>query len=89
MPFLGQAAVATRSLAHLALRFDCSVLPFQVERLDGARLRLTVYPAVDLAVSADRAENMRAIMAHVNATMEGWVRQRPQQWLWLHRRWRD
>ncbi len=89
MPFLGQAAVATRSLAHLALRFDCSVLPFKVERLEGARLRLTVYPAVALAASADRAENMRAIMAHVNALMEDWVRRRPEQWLWLHRRWRD
>jgi len=28
-------------------------------------------------------------MARVNATIESWVRARPEQWLWLHRRWPD
>jgi KDO2-lipid IV(A) lauroyltransferase len=88
MSFLGQAAMVPRSLAHLALRFDCAVLAAQVERLEGARLRLTVHP-IDVAAYPDRGENMRAIMTNLNATMEAWIRHRPEQWLWLHRRWRD
>jgi KDO2-lipid IV(A) lauroyltransferase len=87
--FLGHDAVTTRSLAHLALRFDCSVLPARVERLDGTRFRLTVHPPIEPVRGASRTENMRAITARANALMEDWIRQRPEQWLWLHRRWRD
>ena len=29
------------------------------------------------------------MMAAVNATLEGWIRERPEQWFWLHRRWPD
>jgi KDO2-lipid IV(A) lauroyltransferase len=87
--FLGHDAVTTRSLAHLALRFDCSVLPARVERLDGTRFRLTVDPPIAPVRGTSRAENMRAITARANAIMEGWIRQRPEQWLWLHRRWGD
>ena len=30
-----------------------------------------------------------ALMARVNLTLEAWIRDRPEQWLWVHRRWPD
>jgi lauroyl/myristoyl acyltransferase len=30
-----------------------------------------------------------ALMTRVNATLEEWIRDRPEQWLWVHRRWPD
>jgi KDO2-lipid IV(A) lauroyltransferase len=30
-----------------------------------------------------------ALMTAVNAALEGWIRARPDQWFWLHRRWPD
>jgi KDO2-lipid IV(A) lauroyltransferase len=29
------------------------------------------------------------LMAQVNQILEGWIRDRPEQWFWLHRRWPD
>jgi KDO2-lipid IV(A) lauroyltransferase len=47
VPFFGRLAVTPPVLAVLALRFDCDALPLRVERLDGARFRVTVFPPPD------------------------------------------
>jgi KDO2-lipid IV(A) lauroyltransferase len=89
VPFFGRDAMTTAALALLALRFGCDVLPARVERLDGARFRLTVFPPLPLPESGDKAADLTALMTAVNATLESWIRDRPEQWFWLHRRWPD
>jgi KDO2-lipid IV(A) lauroyltransferase len=89
IPFFGRDAMTTSAIALLALRFDCTVLPAQIERLDGARFRLTLHPPLDLPRTADHTADVRAITTRVNQLIEGWIRQRPEQWLWLHNRWPD
>lgn len=89
VPFFGRDAMTAPALAQLALRFDCTVLPAWVERRGGAYFRLTVEPPLSLPRTGDRHADIRAIMTTVNARMESWIRQRPGQWLWLHRRWPD
>ena len=89
VPFFGRPAMTAPALAQLALRFDLPVAPVRCERLEGARLRLTIYPPLALPRSGDRERDVRALMTEVNATLEGWIRERPEQWLWLHRRWPD
>ena len=89
VPFFGRPAMTAPALALLALHFDCTVLPARVERLQGARFRLTIYPPLDLPRTGDRDAAVLAIMAAVNATLEGWIRERPEQWFWVHSRWPD
>ena len=89
VPFFGRPAMTAPALAVLALRFDCDVLPLRVERLDGARFRVTVFPALSLPRSGDPHADAAALMGEVNATLEAWIRDRPEQWLWVHRRWPD
>jgi len=89
VPFFGRPAMTAPALAILALRFDCDVLPVRVKRLRGARFRLTVYPKLPLPASGDRAADILTLMTAVNCTLEGWIRERPEQWFWLHRRWPD
>ena len=89
VPFFGRPAMTAPALAALALRFDCDVLPARVERLDGAHFRLTVFPALPLPRTGDSRDDAAALMAQVNAILETWIRDRPEQWFWVHQRWPD
>jgi len=89
VPFFGRPAMTASALAALALRFNCDVLPARVERLDGARFRLTVFPPLPLPRTGDSHADAAALMAQVNAILERWIRDRPEQWFWVHRRWPD
>jgi Kdo2-lipid IVA lauroyltransferase/acyltransferase len=89
VPFFDRPAMTAPALALLALHFDCVVLPVRVERLQGARFRLTVYPPLDAARTGNRDADTLALMTAVNATLEAWIRERPEQWFWVHHRWPD
>src|SRR5947207_7378148 len=89
VPFFGRTAMTAPPLALWALRFDCAVLPARVERLRGARFRLTLYPPLDMPRSGDRDGDVMTIMTAVNATLEAWISERPEQWFWVHSRWPD
>ena len=88
-PFFGRKAMTAPALASLALRFDCDVLPARVERLGGAHFRLTVFPPLPLPRGIGPHAAVTELTARVNAILETWIRDRPEQWLWVHRRWPD
>jgi Kdo2-lipid IVA lauroyltransferase/acyltransferase len=87
--FFGRPAMTASALAVLALRFDCDVLPACVERRGGARFRLTIFPPLPLPRSGDHHADVATLMTQVNQTLEAWIRNRPSEWFWLHRRWPD
>lgn len=89
VPFFGHPAMTVTSLAKFAWRYRCPVHGAWVERLGGARFRITVLPALDLDFTCDEDAFILATMTAVNAVVEGWVRAHPEQWFWLHRRWPD
>ena len=89
VPFFGRDAMTGTAVATFALRYDCPVWPVRVERLAGANFRITVYPRLAMPEEGTREERIRAGTIAVNRVLEGWIRERPDQWLWLHRRWPD
>lgn len=89
VPFFGRPAQTGTVLAKLARRFDCPVHGARVERLGGARFRVSLTPPLALPRSDDAEADIAETMRRVTAVIEGWVRERPGQWLWLHRRWKD
>jgi KDO2-lipid IV(A) lauroyltransferase len=89
VPFFGRDAMTAPAIAQFAVRLGCVLVPVRTERLNGARFRITVYPPLELPSTGDRTADERAIMVGINATLEGWIRAKPEQWLWLHRRWPD
>lgn len=88
VPFFGRPAQTATVLAKLARRFDCPVHGARVERLGGARFRVTLSPPLAVPRTEDANADIAAIMAEATAMLEGWIRERPEQWLWLHNRWR-
>jgi KDO2-lipid IV(A) lauroyltransferase len=87
VPFLGIEAMTAPALAQLALRFDCPVVPVQVERLGGARFRVTFFPPMARPAVEDRRAAILEMMTEVNRLLGEWIRARPEQWLWIHNRW--
>ena len=89
IPFFGHDAMTTSVPAEFAIRYKIPLVPARVERVGGARFRLTVSPPLTLPDSGDLELDASAIMAEVNSLFESWIRDKPEQWLWLHRRWPD
>jgi KDO2-lipid IV(A) lauroyltransferase len=61
----------------------------RVIRLPQGRFRLELTKALNLPRDAEGRIDIAGTMQTVTNIIEGWVRERPEQWLWLHRRWRD
>jgi KDO2-lipid IV(A) lauroyltransferase len=89
VPFFGRDAMTAPAIAQFGLRLGCVIVPVRTERLRGARFRITVYPPLEMPNTGNRAADERAVMTTINGIVENWVRARPEQWLWLHRRWPD
>ncbi|MGE5477031.1 MAG: lysophospholipid acyltransferase family protein [Bacteroidales bacterium] len=89
VPFFGRDAMTAPAAARFALKFRCPVSMLRVERLRGARFRMTFMPPLDLPDSGDIHADTLTLTTRMTAQIEDWVRQDPGQWLWLHKRWPD
>jgi KDO2-lipid IV(A) lauroyltransferase len=87
VPFFRRDAMTAPAIARLGYRFRCPLIPVRFERLKGARFRCTVMSPIEMVETGDAARDLLATMTHVNAMLEGWIRARPEQWLWIHSRW--
>jgi KDO2-lipid IV(A) lauroyltransferase len=83
----GHPAMTASAAAAFALRYRCRLVPTHAERLGPARFRLVVEPPLTLPDSGDRHADIAALTEAMNRHLERWIRARPAEWLWLHRRW--
>jgi len=82
VPFFGRPAWTPVGAAEIALRLSAAVLPTFIERRpDGSHLAI-VHPALELPADP------LAATAAMTARIEEQIRRVPEQWVWLHRRWR-
>jgi KDO2-lipid IV(A) lauroyltransferase len=87
VPFFGRLASTSRAIAVLALRTETPVVPAFTQRVAGGRHRITIQPALALPRAADAAA-IEAVTARCTEIIEAAVRATPEQWLWMHDRWR-
>ncbi|MCG3172788.1 MAG: Lipid A biosynthesis lauroyltransferase [Myxococcota bacterium] len=87
-PFFGRPAATSSGLARLAWMTGAPVLPAYCLYEAPGRYRAVVMPALQLVESQDRARFVAANTALFAQVIESIVRQHPDQWLWLHRRWK-
>jgi Kdo2-lipid IVA lauroyltransferase/acyltransferase len=87
--FFGIPASTTSGLARIALRTDAAVVPGFLS-WDSARrkYRLRFEPAIELARTGDEESDVRENTARFTKTIEDYVRVYPDQWLWVHKRWK-
>lgn len=86
--FLGGRAVVAPTIALMAQRYGCPLVPVRVERLGPLHYRLTVQEPLVLDRSLPKEESTRQIMQQAMSIMDGWIRERPDQWFWMQKLWR-
>lgn len=88
VPFFGQPAASNPFLARLARRFEAPIYGLRAIREPGPRFRIELVGPLTLPRDAGGRVDVQASTALVNHIIEGWIREDPGQWLWMHRRWR-
>ena len=88
VPFLGKIACTNKGLAMFALRYDTTVVPAFNTRLPDGRYRVIYHPPVSLIKTGDIGRDIVENTALFNRIIEENIRMAPDNWLWVHRRWR-
>jgi len=87
--FFGIPACTASGLARIALRTDAAVVPgFTIWDESLGKYRLRFDPAVELVRTGNLEADILANTQKFTKIIEGYVRQYPEQWLWVHRRWK-
>ena len=86
--FFGRRTRANPLIARLAQHFDCPIHGVRVVRLPDHRFRAEITEAIEPVRDADGKVDIAGTMQVIISVIEGWIREHPEQWLWLHRRWR-
>jgi KDO2-lipid IV(A) lauroyltransferase len=86
--FFGRKTKANPMLARLLRQIECPVHGVRIIRLPGHRFRAELSEEVKPVRDAEGQIDIQGTMQAVTSVVEGWIREYPDQWLWLHRRWR-
>ena len=82
LSFLGHRALTALSAADLALKYDCLLVPvYGIRQPDGLHFDLLIEPAIP---HTDASQMTQAL----NDSLSAQVRAHPEQWFWVHRRWK-
>ena len=87
--FFGIPASTSSGLARLALRTEAPVVPgFLIWDSARRKYRLRFEPAVELSRSGDEEADVRENTQRFTNVIEEYIRSHPDQWLWVHKRWK-
>jgi Kdo2-lipid IVA lauroyltransferase/acyltransferase len=86
--FFGRKTRANPMLARLLRQVECPVHGVRIIRLPNNRFRAELSEEVAPAREESGVIDIQGTMQAVTSVVEGWIREYPDQWLWLHRRWR-
>lgn len=87
--FFGVPAATTSGLARIALRTDAAVVPgFLLWDSEIRKYRLCFQPAVELARTGNEEADILKNTARFTCVIEDYIRAHPDQWLWVHKRWK-
>ena len=84
VPFFGRPALTPLGPAKLAIRTETPVICIFTERR-GSKYILTFHEPIEVT----RDDDPIALTAKITAAIEAQIRRAPEQWVWLHDRWRE
>jgi len=87
--FMGKVASTVGGPAALSLLTKAPVVPIVSYRIAPYEHEILVLPPIEPLYELPREEAIGEMTIKFNDILEGFIRRSPEQWLWLHRRWRD
>jgi KDO2-lipid IV(A) lauroyltransferase len=88
VPFFGRLAATPRAAAELTLRTGAALIAGYCQRVGaGPRYRITLREVIPV-VSQDTSQDVHALTAELTRDIESAIRRYPEQWVWMHQRWR-
>jgi KDO2-lipid IV(A) lauroyltransferase len=88
VPFFGKLAGTVAGPAVLALKTGAPILPMFCPRQSDGTYRVEFGEVIDTTPTGDTDADTHRIMAEINRSIESVIRRYPDQWLWMHDRWR-
>jgi len=87
VPFFGRDAFTTPAPAALALKLGTPILPFSNTRVGPAKFHMQVHPMIAPPRTGDPQRDLVQFTAAITRWIEDRVREKPGEWLWIHKRW--
>ncbi|MEO9529564.1 lysophospholipid acyltransferase family protein [Roseibium sp.] len=86
VPFFNQMAYANPVPAALARSCNVPIVLGRVVRKKGVNFRIEGR-AIQVPVTDDRQADIEVATARIHAIFESWIREHPEQWMWIHKKW--
>lgn len=88
VPFFGHPALTAPMASLLAVKYGAILVPIQIIRNEGTNFTLRIHDPVAPETEGKNDERVLALTTALYKMFEGWITEHPDQWLWMHDRWR-
>jgi KDO2-lipid IV(A) lauroyltransferase len=88
-PFFGRIVETAPGPAKFAQKFGTVLQPMSVHRLNKARFKVIVHDPLPVDDTGNRSRDIDTTVCKVSKFIEDVVRERPEEWFWVHKRWPD
>jgi Kdo2-lipid IVA lauroyltransferase/acyltransferase len=89
VPFFGKQTGTYKSLAMIAQNTDAEVIPMKCYRDEKKKHVLEFYPPISISSEENNKKALYLNTKHYNESLEKMILSHPEQWLWLHKRWKE
>ena len=86
--FFGKPAMTSPAAIQLAQKFGISLIYGKIKRINGTKFTIELKEYKNLYDKDMNPRNPSVILSEIHSEFEKWIKESPEQWLWLHRRWK-
>ena len=89
VPFFGRKCHTAKTVASLYMKFHPEIIPIFARRLSNNKYEIVIKKFPDLTLSGNKEKDIEAITIICNRIYEEIISQSPEQWFWMHNRWKQ
>jgi KDO2-lipid IV(A) lauroyltransferase len=87
VPFFGINTPTPQAAAIMSLKWEIPIYMVRIERLNGIRFKMTIEDKLKIPKIQSKEKAVYEITKLISSRIEKWITNKPEQWLWAHRRW--